>query len=160
MKRMAVALVAAWGLSVSLAWAPSAHSAPPVGVGEWESRAPSLTPREEGSFVEVNGRFYLGWGRDRTTQEVYDPATDTWQVVGTLPANLSHVQGAAVNGLIYFVGGFAFDPRRVAILLIGGDKSPDDPKSPNWNRWYDRYVPIADDLYDVYLYELREEGLF
>ena len=55
---------------------------------------------------------------------------------------------------------FAFDPRRVAILLIGGDKSPDDPKSPNWNRWYDRYVPIADDLYNVYLHELREEGLF
>lgn len=55
---------------------------------------------------------------------------------------------------------FAFDPRRVAILLIGGDKSPDDPGSPNWNRWYDRYVPIADDLYDDYLDELREEGFF
>jgi len=54
---------------------------------------------------------------------------------------------------------FAFDPRRVGILLIGGDKSPDDPGSPNWNRWYDRYVPIADDLYDIYLDELREEGL-
>ena len=31
---------------------------------------------------------------------------------------------------------FAFDPRRTAILLIGGDKSPDDPESPNWNAWY------------------------
>lgn len=29
---------------------------------------------------------------------------------------------------------FAFDPRRFAILLIGGDKSPDDPKSATWNR--------------------------
>ena len=53
---------------------------------------------------------------------------------------------------------FAFDPRRVAILLIGGNKSPDDP-SANWNRWYDQYVPIADDLYDVHLAELRNEGL-
>jgi hypothetical protein len=44
-----------------------------------------------------------------------------------------------------------FDPRRAAILLIGGDKSPDDPKSANWNRWYEQYVPIADDLYDVHL---------
>lgn len=54
---------------------------------------------------------------------------------------------------------FAFDPRRTAILLIGGDKSPDDPGSPNWNRWYDHYTPIADDLYDTHLEELREEGL-
>ena len=54
---------------------------------------------------------------------------------------------------------FAFAPRRVTILLIGGDKSPDDPGNPNWNRTYDRYVPIADELYDNYLAELREEGL-
>ena len=53
---------------------------------------------------------------------------------------------------------FAFDPRRLAILLIGGDKSPDDPKSPTWNRWYDTYVPIADDLYDTHLRELTQEG--
>ena len=54
---------------------------------------------------------------------------------------------------------FAFDPRRTAILLIGGDKSPDEPGSPNWNLWYDHYLPIADDLYDIHLEELREEGL-
>lgn len=54
---------------------------------------------------------------------------------------------------------FAFDPRRTAILLIGGDKSPDDPGSPNWNSWYDHYTPIADDLYDTHLEELGEEGL-
>ena len=54
---------------------------------------------------------------------------------------------------------FAFDPRRTAILLIGGDKSPHDPGSPSWNQWYDRYTPIADELYDTHLEELREEGL-
>ncbi len=47
---------------------------------------------------------------------------------------------------------FAFDPRRCAILLIGGDKTGDD-------RFYERMVPLADDLYDRYLKELREEGL-
>jgi hypothetical protein len=54
---------------------------------------------------------------------------------------------------------FAFDPRRIAILLVGGDKGPDDPESPNWNAWYHRFVPIADDLYDDHLRELRSEGL-
>ena len=47
---------------------------------------------------------------------------------------------------------YAFDPRRSAILLIGGDKTGD-------SRFYIRYVPIADDLYDEHLAELRAEGL-
>jgi hypothetical protein len=46
---------------------------------------------------------------------------------------------------------YAFDPRRVAILLIGGDKSGD-------RRFYQRYVPIADRLYDEHLEELRMEN--
>jgi hypothetical protein len=47
---------------------------------------------------------------------------------------------------------YAFDPRRAAILLLGGDKTGDEG-------WYDRNVPIADDLYDQHLATLREEGL-
>jgi len=47
---------------------------------------------------------------------------------------------------------YAFDPRRSAILLIGGDKTGDD-------RFYERMVPIADQLYDVYIAEIRREGL-
>ena len=47
---------------------------------------------------------------------------------------------------------YAFDPRRTAILLIGGDKTGDD-------RFYDEFVPLADGLYDDYLKELEDEGL-
>jgi len=47
---------------------------------------------------------------------------------------------------------FAFDPRRTAILLIGGDKTGDD-------RFYERMVPKADNLYKTYLDELKSEGL-
>jgi hypothetical protein len=47
---------------------------------------------------------------------------------------------------------YAFDPRRAAILLIGGDKTVDD-------RWYTTHVPIADHLYDEHLEQLRKEGL-
>ena len=47
---------------------------------------------------------------------------------------------------------YAFDPRRTAILLIGGDKTGDD-------RFYARFVPLADRLYDEYLRALKEEGL-
>jgi hypothetical protein len=47
---------------------------------------------------------------------------------------------------------YAFDPRRSAILLIGGDKTGDD-------RWYEKFVPIADRLYDKHLETLKKEGL-
>ena len=47
---------------------------------------------------------------------------------------------------------YAFDPRQSAILLIGGDKTGD-------NRFYERMVPVADDLYDTYIEEIRKEGL-
>jgi len=45
---------------------------------------------------------------------------------------------------------YIFDPRRVAIPLLGGDKTGDD-------RWYERSVPLADRLYDNYLAEIEEE---
>ena len=47
---------------------------------------------------------------------------------------------------------YAFDPRRTAVLQIGGDKTGDD-------RFYKQFVPLADRLYDEHLKELKEEGL-
>ena len=48
---------------------------------------------------------------------------------------------------------FAFDPRRAAILLLGGDKTGE------WNQWYQRAIPEAERLYEEYLEELRREGV-
>ena len=47
---------------------------------------------------------------------------------------------------------YAFDPRRTAILLIGGDKTGND-------RWYVEFIPVADRLYDDHIEQLRMEGL-
>ena len=47
---------------------------------------------------------------------------------------------------------YAFDPRRIAVLLLGGNKTGDD-------RWYEENIPTADRLYDQLLEELRKEGL-
>ncbi len=44
---------------------------------------------------------------------------------------------------------YAFDPRRVAILLVGGNKSGHD-------RWYDKYIPKADKLYDDHFHLLKK----
>jgi hypothetical protein len=42
---------------------------------------------------------------------------------------------------------YAFDSRRVGLLLLGGDKTGDD-------RWYERMVPRADRLFDDHLRDL------
>ena len=47
---------------------------------------------------------------------------------------------------------FAFDPRRTAILLLGGDKTN------QWQSWYTVAIPLADQIYDEYLDTLRREG--
>jgi hypothetical protein len=46
---------------------------------------------------------------------------------------------------------FAWDPRRVCLLLIGGDKTGDA-------RFYERMVAVADALYDDHLDTLLREG--
>ena len=47
---------------------------------------------------------------------------------------------------------YAFDPRRAAILLIGGDKTGDE-------RWYEVNVPLADRIYDRHVAALEKESL-
>lgn len=44
---------------------------------------------------------------------------------------------------------FAFDPRRSAILLVGGNKRGD-------SRWYRTHVPIADERYEEHLKQLEK----
>jgi hypothetical protein len=45
---------------------------------------------------------------------------------------------------------YAFDPLRVGILLIGGDKTGNE-------RWYDEHVPIADRLYYEHVVQIEQE---
>ena len=43
---------------------------------------------------------------------------------------------------------YAFDPKRQAVLLIGGVKTGD-------NRWYEVHAPMADRIYREYLAEME-----
>lgn len=47
---------------------------------------------------------------------------------------------------------FAFDPRRSAILLIGGDKRD------RWQEFYPEMILLADQLFDEHLKDLESEG--
>ncbi|MFV1990771.1 MAG: type II toxin-antitoxin system RelE/ParE family toxin [Acidimicrobiales bacterium] len=57
-------------------------------------------------------------------------------------------RGAAKNCRALYI----FDPRRQAILLVGGDKSG------QWAQWYSTAVPQAERLYEEYLGDLEADG--
>ncbi len=73
--------------------------------GEWRILARSPEARQEVSYVQVNGLFYLAGGS--MLHEVYNPATDAWSTVKPLPKRLDHIQGVVVGGKIYYIGGLA-----------------------------------------------------
>lgn len=46
---------------------------------------------------------------------------------------------------------FIFDPRRMAVLLYGGDKEN------NWKKFYKKAIPIADRLFEEHLENMNKE---
>jgi len=112
--------------------------------------------------VEFTDEFEAWWGSlSEDEQEVIDakvalleergptlsrPHADV--IVTSRHANMKELRGKVGEGQLRVL--FAFDPRRAALLLIGGDKT-DNPK------WYEEFVPIADDLFDRHLRTLAPE---
>jgi hypothetical protein len=71
------------------------------------------------------------------------PLVDTLK--GSRHPNMKELRPGTVRVL------FAFDPRRTAILLLGGDKSG------HWKDWYVEAIPEADRLFDDHLKSLVDE---
>lgn len=72
------------------------------------------------------------------------PAVDT--LSRATVANLKELRASTLRVI------FAFDPRRTAILLLGGDKQG------QWNAWYREAIPAAERLYAAHVAELDKEG--
>jgi len=73
------------------------------------------------------------------------PLVDT--ISGSRHANMKELRASTTRTL------FAFDQRRAAILLLGGDKFG------KWRTWYDQAIPQADALFDEHLRSLNDQGL-
>ena len=99
----------------------------------------SLPDRE---FKAVAGALDL---LEMTGPALGRPAVDT--IKGSRHKNMKELRafGGSIRAL------FAFDPERNAIVLVGGDKRDD------WKGWYERNIPLADDLLDAHLAALRKE---
>jgi hypothetical protein len=114
--------------------------------------------------IEYTDEFGVWW--DALTDSEQESVRASVKLLGDFGPNLRFPHSSGTNGSrhdhmrelrIQHAGRpyrvlYAFDPRRCAILLIGGDKTGND-------RWYEENVPIADRLYDEHLAALRKEGL-
>ena len=123
-----------------------------------------ITNKQSGWEVEFTDEFEAWWrtlneeeqislGASVRLLEIFGPTLGFPHSSGILASRHGHmrelrtqVSGRPLRTL------YAFDPRRTAILLIGGDKTGND-------RWYDEYVAKADALYDEHLLQLMKEGL-
>jgi len=63
------------------------------------------------------------------------------KVNGSKSHNIKELRPAGTSIRVLFI----FDPRRQAILLLGGDKAG------NWKSWYDNNIPIAERRYENWL---------
>lgn len=73
------------------------------------------------------------------------PLVDT--VVGSRHPNMKELRPTKTIRVF-----FAFDPRRKAVLLIGGDKAGQT------KRFYRRMIAKADKIYDAHLWRIEEEA--
>ncbi len=113
--------------------------------------------------VEYTNEFGKWW--DTLTEAAQIDVTASVELIEQLGQNLRFPHSSGINGSkhehmrelrIQHKGQpyrilYAFDPKRVAILLIGGNKIGN-------KRWYKKFIPIADVLYDEHLQELEKKG--
>ena len=92
---------------------------------------------------EIDAKVYLLEERGPTLSR---PHADV--ITSSRHANMKELRGKVDEKQLRVL--FAFDPRRAALLLIGGDKTG-NPK------WYDEFVPIADNLFDRHLRAIEQE---
>ena len=93
--------------------------------GVWGSRAPLLENNSEFALAEANGKLYvlggyppqMGPNRTKTTVQIYDIASDTWQIGPPLPQPNNHGMAAGVNGKIYLLGGQTTDDQNGATAV-------------------------------------------
>lgn len=111
--------------------------------------------------VEYTDEFE-NWWKSLSEGEQIDVAASV-ELLEKRGPNLPHPHSSAINGSrhghmrelrIQHRGRpyrifYAFDPLRVAILLIGGDKTGND-------KFYAQFIPVADKLYDEHLKEISK----
>ena len=115
----------------------------------WKALAPMPTARMAAVAAEVGGKIYVIGGasvhpgaklvslgpkvphRSLNANEMYDPATNTWQTRMAMPTPRNHAAAGVVEGKIYVIGG------RLASAYVSAGSNTDvvevyDPSANTW----------------------------
>jgi N-acetylneuraminic acid mutarotase len=95
----------------------------------WSLKA-RMTPRANAGAAVANGLIYLVGGNDGTgamvsSVDVYDPSTDTWTKKASMPTPRTMLAVAAINGIVYAVGGLG---------SVGNELEAYNPASDTWSK--------------------------
>lgn len=120
---------------------PAPREAPPL---LWNTFAHLLHPYSEIAVAELNGKVYVIGGYPSTrlvvdAVQVYDLASNTWQLTTPLPMPLHHTVAAGVNGKLYVIGGELPAPNGTASTVPGESPYTDvvleyTPATATWTR--------------------------
>jgi N-acetylneuraminic acid mutarotase len=115
----------------------------------WAARTPMPTPRSNSAIVACQNIIYVIGGLNGSTNngeyltscsinEVYDPATDTWETKAPMPTSRSQMEANTVDGKIYVIGGRTAGPySTVNITEIY------DPASNSWTTGASMPYPVV-----------------
>ena len=98
-------------MSAVLAMVVTSHTHAQVNANTaWQSivtsNGSSATARHEATAIAVDGKLYLMGGRGNRPVEVYDPASNSWRVVGNTPLEIHHFQPVVLGTKIYVIAAF------------------------------------------------------
>jgi N-acetylneuraminic acid mutarotase len=96
-----------------------------IDLGVWGSRANLLINNSEFALAEANGKIYvlggyppeMGPNRTSSAVQVYDIASNSWQMGPQLPEPNNHGMAASVNGKVYLLGGQTTDDQNGATAV-------------------------------------------
>lgn len=79
-------------------------------ISRWRARANLIEANSEMGVAELNERIYVlgGYPASRVTMntvQVYDTASNTWQLTAPLLVGVNHPMPAVANGKVYVIGG-------------------------------------------------------
>ena len=105
-------------------------------VGKWVEKASMSTPRFNGGSAVVDGKIYMfsGFTSDyyhgTASAEVYDPASNQWQKIKSMPTGLHDMQVAVLSGKIYIIGGAKYDKNSYGDIVNAVERY--NPATDTW----------------------------
>jgi len=76
--------------------------------GLWREKARMSSPRSAAAADVIGDRIYVVGGSPQavsTRIEAYDPQSDTWELLPSMPTRRNHLTAVAIQGLLYVAGG-------------------------------------------------------